>query len=115
MPRTAWSAKRERQYVHVKEGLKEQGRSDELASEIAARVVNKERARSGEAATASRSSIEDMSSGERGGHRSHSGPGGRTFAQLYNEAREHGIKGRSKMTKDELQRAVDRHSHRPRA
>jgi len=114
MPRTAWSDKRERQYAHVKDSLKEQGRSDDLASEIAARVVNKERARSGEAETASRSSIDDLSSGERGGHRSHSGPGGRTYAQLYNEAREHGIKGRSTMNKDELQRAVDRHTQRPR-
>ena len=113
MPRAAWSDKRERQYAHVKDSLKDQGRSDKLASEIAARVVNKERARHGESETASRSSIEDLSSGERGGRRSHRGAGGRTFEQLYNEAKQHGIKGRSRMNKAQLQRAVDSHDHRP--
>ena len=108
MPRQAWSAKRERQYEHIKEGLEEQGRPEDLAEEIAARTVNKERARSGEAKTASRSSIDDISSGRRGGLRSHRGPAGRTYDQLYNEAKERGIKGRSKMNKRELERALKR-------
>jgi hypothetical protein len=85
-----------------------QGRSEDLAEEIAARTVNKERARSGEARTKSRSSTEDISSGRRGGLRSHRGPGGRTFDQLYNEARDRGIEGRSKMNKAELERALIR-------
>ena len=108
MPRTSWSAKRERQYEHIKEGLEEQGRPEDLAEEIAARTVNKERARAGEARTASRSSTDDISSGRRGGLRSHRGPGGRTFEQLYNEAKERGIKGRSKMNKQQLERALQR-------
>jgi hypothetical protein len=108
MPQKAWSAKRERQYEHIKEGLEEQGRPEDLAEEIAARTVNKERARAGEAATASRSSIDDISSGRRGGLRSHRGPAGRTFDQLYNEAKERGIKGRSKMNKRDLERALKR-------
>jgi hypothetical protein len=108
MPRKAWSAKRERQYEHIKQGLKQSGRSEDTAEEIAARTVNKERARSGEAREASRTSVTDISSGRRGGLRSHRGPGGRTKAQLYEEARDKGIKGRSTMTKAELQRAVDR-------
>jgi len=108
MPRKAWSAKRERQYEHIKEGLEEQGRPEDLAEEIAARTVNKERARSGEAKTASRSSIDDISSGRRGGLRSHRGPAGRTFDQLYNEAKERGNEGRSKMNKRELERALKR-------
>jgi plasmid stabilization system protein ParE len=108
MPQQAWSPKRERQYEHIKEGLLEQGRSNDKAEEIAARTVNKERARAGEAKTASRTSIDDMSSSRRGGLRSHGGSLGRTYDQLRNEAREKGIKGRSKMTKAELQRAVDR-------
>jgi len=108
MPRKAWSAKRERQYEHIKEGLEEQGRPEDLAEEIAARTVNKERARAGEAKTASRSSTDDISSGRRGGLRSHRGPAGRTFDQLYNEARERGIEGRSKMNKRELERALKR-------
>ncbi len=106
MPRTEWSAKRERQYEHIKEGLQEQGRPEDLAEEIAARTVNKERARAGEAKTASRSSIDDVSSGRRGGLRSRGGPAGRTFDQLYNEAKERGINGRSKMNKKELERAL---------
>jgi plasmid stabilization system protein ParE len=108
MPQQAWSPKRERQYEHIKDGLLEQGRSNDKAEEIAARTVNKERAQAGEAKTASRTSIDDMSSSRRGGLRSHRGSLGRTYDQLRNEAREKGIKGRSKMTKAELQRAVDR-------
>ena len=108
MPRQSWSDKRERQYEHVKEGLLERGEREETAEEIAARTVNKERARAGEAKTASRSSIDDISSGRRGGLRSHRGPGGRTKDQLYNEAKDKGIKGRSKMTKAQLERAVGR-------
>jgi len=108
MPQKAWSPKRERQYEHIKQGLLEGGNSEEKAEEIAARTVNKERARSGEAKEASPTSIEDISSGRRGGLRSHSGPGGRTYDQLRNEARDKGIEGRSKMSKEELERAVDR-------
>ncbi|HEX3428484.1 MAG TPA: hypothetical protein VHS36_06725 [Candidatus Limnocylindrales bacterium] len=108
MPQRAWSPKRERQYEHIKDGLLEQGRPEDKAEEIAARTVNKERARAGEAKTASRTSIDDISSSRRGGLRSHGGPRGRTYEQLRNEAREKGIEGRSKMTKAELLRAVDR-------
>jgi hypothetical protein len=108
MPQRTWSAKRERQYEHIKEGLVERGRKEDTAEEIAARTVNKERARSGEAKTASRSSTHDISSSRRGGLRSHRGPGGRTKAQLYNEAKAKGIDGRSKMTKAQLERAVGR-------
>jgi hypothetical protein len=108
MLRSAWNDKRERQYDHIKAGLLERGEDTDTADEIAARTVNKERARAGEAETASRTSTDDISSGRRGGLRSHRGPGGRTKAQLYNEAREHGVKGRSKMTKAELERAVGR-------
>jgi plasmid stabilization system protein ParE len=108
MPQNEWSDKRERQYKHIKDGLKSRGKSEKLSEEIAARTVNKERARHGEAREASRSSIDDMSSGERGGHRSHSGEQGRTFQQLYNEARSRGIKGRSHMNKADLLKAVGR-------
>jgi len=108
MPPRAWSKKRERQYQHIKEGLEDSGRSEDVAEEIAARTVNKERARAGEAKESSRSSTDDISSGRRGGLRSHRGPGGRTKQQLYNEARHKNIKGRSKMNKAQLQRAVDR-------
>lgn len=108
MPQPGWSKKRERQYEHVKEGLLERGEDRDTAEEIAARTVNKERARAGESKTASRTSTNDISSGRRGGLRSHRGPGGRTKAQLYNEARARGIKGRSKMSKAELERAVER-------
>ena len=100
--------KRARQYEHIKDSQLEQGRSEDRAEEIAARTVNKERARSGEAKTASRSSIEDISSGRRGGLRSGSrGRRGRTREQLYNEARKLGVEGRSKMNKKQLQAAVD--------
>jgi plasmid stabilization system protein ParE len=108
MPQKAWSAKRERQYEHVKEGLLQRGEPEAKAEEIAARTVNKERARAGEAATASPTSVDDISSGRRGGLRSRSGPGGRTRAQLYNEAKQKNIEGRSKMNKAELERAVGR-------
>jgi hypothetical protein len=107
MPQQAWNAKRERQYEHIKDGLEERGDSEALASEIAARTVNKERARAGESEQASETSISDISSGRRGGLRSHKGSGGRTKAQLYEEARRKGVDGRSKMTKAELERAVD--------
>jgi bifunctional non-homologous end joining protein LigD len=101
-------SKRERQYEHIKENEKEQGASTKRAEEIAARTVNKERARSGESKTKSRSSIEDISSGRRGGLRSgHPGPRGRTREQLYQEARKLKIEGRSEMNKQQLQRAVD--------
>jgi hypothetical protein len=112
MPQEAWSAKRERQYKHIKEGLRESGRSEDVAEEIAARTVNKERARSGEARERSRTSVRDISSGRRGGLRSHRGPGGRTRDQLYEEAKDRGIKGRSKMSKAQLQAAVNRKTGR---
>ena len=109
MPQEAWNAKRERQYDHIKESLEEQGRSDKKAKEIAARTVNKERARTGEARESSRLSREDVSSGRRGGLRSGTRrQKGRTRDQLYNEAKRMGIEGRSKMNKEQLQRAVDR-------
>jgi hypothetical protein len=108
MPQEAWSAKRERQYEHIKQGLKKRGRGEDTAEEIAARTVNKERARSGEAKTASRTSTKDISSGRRGGLRSHGGPRGRTKEQLYEEARRKGVEGRSKMSKAQLARAVGR-------
>jgi len=103
MPRSAWSPKRERQYEHIKEGLLERGTGQDRAEEIAARTVNKERAQHGEARDASRTSVEDLSPGRRGGLRSHSGSRGRTYDQLRNEARERGIKGRSKMNKRQLE------------
>jgi hypothetical protein len=112
MPQRAWSKKRERQYAHIKEGLEEGGRPEDLAEEIAARTVNKERARAGEATTSSRSSVDDISSGRRGGRRSHRGPGGRTKAQLYNEAKDRGIEGRSRMDKAQLERALARRNGR---
>ena len=109
MPQQAWSNKRERQYEHVKESERKRGVSTKRAKEIAARTVNKERARSGEAKQSSRLSRTDMSSGRRGGKRSGtSGPRGRTKEQLYNEARRMNIAGRSSMNKAQLQRAVDR-------
>jgi hypothetical protein len=106
MPRKEWSAKRERQYKHIKESAKDRGEGEDRAEEIAARTVNKERARQGESKTASRLSKKDVSSGHRGGKRSHSGPGGRTKDQLYEEAKRRGIKGRSKMDKAELEKAL---------
>ena len=106
MPQKAWSKKRERQYEHIKEGLEDQGRSEDTAEEIAARTVNKERARSGEADQKSKTSTDDISSGRRGGLRSHSGSGGRTKDQLYEEAKKKNVKGRSSMSKAELEKAV---------
>ena len=108
MPQRAWSKKRERQYDHIKEGLLERGASEGKAEEIAARTVNKERARSGESRERSRTSTQDVSSARRGGLRSHSGSKGRTYDQLRNEAGERGIRGRSKMNKAELERALSR-------
>jgi hypothetical protein len=109
MPQRTWSNKRERQYEHIKTSAKKRGTSTKRAKEIAARTVNKERARSGESRTRSRTSVRDMSSGRRGGQRSGTRrQKGQTRAQLYNEARRRGIKGRSRMTKAQLQRAVSR-------
>lgn len=109
MPQQAWSNKRERQYERVKSSAKKRGTSTKRAKEIAARTVNKERARSGEARSSSRTSRRDMSSSRRGGLRSGtSRPKGRTKEQLYNEAKRMNISGRSKMNKQQLQRAVDR-------
>jgi hypothetical protein len=108
MPDKSWTKKRERQYEHIKDGLEDRGRDEDEAEEIAARTVNKERAREGESRTASRTSTDDISSSRRGGLRSHSGPGDRTKAQLYAEARTKHIKGRSTMSKAELERAVGR-------
>jgi hypothetical protein len=108
MPQQAWSAKRERQYEKIKGGLEDRGRSEDVAEEIAARTVNKARARAGESRQASRTSTEDISSGRRGGLRSHSGPGGRTRDQLYEEAKRKNVRGRSNMTKAQLERAVGR-------
>jgi len=108
MPQQAWSKKRERQYDHIKEGLEDRGRDEDTAEEIAARTVNKERARSGEADQTSTSSTKDISSSRRGGLRSHSGSGGRTRDQLYAEARRKNVHGRSTMTKAQLARAVGR-------
>jgi plasmid stabilization system protein ParE len=108
MPQQAWSPKRERQYEHIKEGLREQGESEDKAQEIAARTVNKERARSGEARESSRLSRTDISSSRRGGLRSGTRRAkGRTRDQLYEEAKDMGIQGRSKMNKAQLQRAVE--------
>jgi hypothetical protein len=108
MPQRAWSAKRERQYKDIKSGLRKRGASEGRAEEIAARTVNKERARTGEARRSSRLSRTDISSGRRGGLRSHGGSRGRTRDQLYEEAKDRGIRGRSKMNKAQLQRAVNR-------
>ena len=110
MPQKTWSAKRERQYKLVKDSLLDQGKPQPLAEEIAARVVNKERAQHGESLEASPSSLNDMPSARRGGLRSHQGPGGRTLPQLRNEARQRGLKGRSRMNKAQLEAAL---AHRP--
>jgi hypothetical protein len=106
MPGQGWNAKRERQYEHIRDGLEEQGRPEQLAKRIAASTVNKERAQHGEAKESSRLSREDMSSSRRGGLRSHRGSGGRTKAQLYEAAKRKNIHGRSTMTKAQLEQAV---------
>jgi hypothetical protein len=109
VPQRAWSNKRERQYEHIKSSVKKRGASTKRAKELAARTVNKERARSGESRTRSRSSVRDISSGRRAGLRSGTRrPRGQTREQLYNEARRRGIRGRSKMTKAQLRAAVNR-------
>ncbi len=108
MPQRAWSDKRARQYEHIKDSLLERGAGKDTAQEIAARTVNKERAGQGEAEESSRTSLEDISSGRRGGLRSHRGSGGRTYDQLSNEARARGIKGRSRMNKEQLERVLSR-------
>ena len=108
MPQKSWTAKRERQYVHIKDSLVEHGKPLPLAQEIAARVVNKERAQHGESVQASPSSLNDISASRRGGLRSHQGAGGRTFLQLRNEARQRGVKGRSTMNKAQLELALRR-------
>jgi hypothetical protein len=102
------SPKRERQYEHIKDSAEKRGVPAKRATEIAARTVNKERARAGESRTASRSSTHDVSSGHRGGRRSHTGAQGRTKEQLYNEAKKRNIKGRSAMSKAELERVLAR-------
>lgn len=106
MPQSAWSSKRERQYEHIRDGLRDRGRSEQVAEEVAARTVNKERARAGEAASSSRTSTDDLSSGRRGGLRSHRGAGGRTYRQLYEEAKRANLRGRSSMDKSQLERAL---------
>ena len=108
MQQRAWSNKRERQYEHIKEGLEDRGRSEKLAKEIASRTVNKDRAQHGESRQASRTSVKDLSPERRGGLRSHERSGGRTYEQLYNEAKSKGIDGRSKMNKAQLERALAR-------
>jgi hypothetical protein len=108
MPSGSWTKKRERQYEHIVEGIEQHGRPEREAKSIAARTVNKSRARAGESRTSSRSSTQDISSSRRGGLRSHRGPGGPTYEQLYNEARRKNVKGRSRMNKSQLARAVGR-------
>jgi hypothetical protein len=108
MPQKSWSAKRERQFSHIKQSLLAGGKAEPLAAEIAARTVNKERAQHGEAAESSASSSSDMPASRRGGLRSHQGAGGRTVAQLRNEARQCNLKGRSLMNKAQLERALPR-------
>jgi hypothetical protein len=108
MPQQQWSKKRERQYEHIKSSQMDQGRDKDTAEEIAARTVNKERARSGQSKQKSKTSTKDISSGRRGGKRSGSGPGGRTKEQVYEEAKRKNIEGRSKMNKRELEKAVGR-------
>lgn len=110
MPQQQWNSKRERQYEHIKEGARERGAGTGRAKEIAARTVNKSRARTGESSRKSKTSVQDVSPQQRGGHRSGKrlGPGGPTKEQLYNEARQRNIKGRSSMSKKQLARALGR-------
>lgn len=107
MPSTEWSAKRKRQFQHIKDSVRARGDSEKTAEEIAARTVNKERAQHGESQEASASSLNDMPAGRRGGLRSHTGAGGRTLAQLRNEASQRSIKGRSRMNKAQLEQALN--------
>ena len=106
MPQQAWNKKHERQYEHIKDSLKDKGRSESTAEEIAARTVNKTRAQQGESEQASSTPVNDKSPSERGGQRSHQGPQGRTKAQLYEDAKRLNIEGRSDMDKDKLEHAV---------
>lgn len=106
MPQQQWSSKRERQYEHIKESQRDRGTGERRAEEIAARTVNKERAQQGESNQASRSSVDDVSPGHRGGRRSHSGAVGRTKDQLYQDAKRQGVEGRSTMSKSQLEHAV---------
>ena len=108
MPTSQWSAKGERQYGHIKESLKQRGQKEKVAEEIAARTVNKERAQHGEAKTASQTTLEDIPAPRRGGLRSHQGAGGRTYKQLYEEARNKNLRGRSRMDKAQLESALAR-------
>ena len=108
MPQGPWSAKRERQYTDIKQGLLSRGRGEKTAEEIAARTVNKTRAQHGETREASPSSLKDMSPARRGGEHSHQGPQGRTYAQLYDDAKRAGLAGRSRMTKAQLAQALRR-------
>ena len=108
MPQAQWSPKRERQYQHIKDSLLESGRKEATAEEIAARTVNKERAQHGEARTASAATLNDMPASKRGGEHSHRGPQGRTYAQLYEDAKRARLAGRSRMTKAELEQALKR-------
>jgi hypothetical protein len=108
MPQQGWTPKQERKYEHIRDSEEEQGVPEKRAKEIAARTINKERAQKGQSKTASRSSVEDMPSAQRGGQRSGTNrPKGRTRDQLYNEAKQRGVDGRSKMNKEQLRRAVD--------
>lgn len=107
MPSTEWSAKRKLQFQHIKDSVRARGDSEKTAEEIAARTVNKERAQHGESQEASASSLNDMPAGRRGGLRSHTGAGGRTLAQLRNEASQRSIKGRSRMNKAQLEQALN--------
>lgn len=108
MPRNQWTPQRERQYEHIKDSLLDRGKNNDDAEEIAARTVNKERAQHGEAKQTSPTSTQDLSAGRRGGLRSHRGEGGRTYRQLYEEARSRGLAGRSQMSKAELEKSLGR-------
>ena len=108
MPQEQWSPERERQYEYIKAGYEDRGESEDTAEEIAARTVNKERARNGEAREASVTSLDDISSARRGGLRSHSGAGGRTYRQLYQEAKSRGLEGLLELPFRHLRAALDR-------
>jgi hypothetical protein len=108
MPQSRWSAKRERQYADIKKSLLSRGRGEKLAEEIAARTVNKTRAQHGETREANPKSLNDLSPARRGGAHSHLGPQGRTYAQLYEDAKRANLRGRSAMTKAQLEKALKR-------